>query len=68
MIALDTNLLVYVYREDSEFHTTAVEQLRPVVEGDSPWALPWPWATKSESNGTARWDASASSGRCWAAM
>lgn len=41
MIALDTNLLVYAYREDSEFHTTAVEQLRPVVEGDSPWALPW---------------------------
>jgi predicted nucleic acid-binding protein len=42
MIALDTNLLVYAYREDSEFHTTAVEQLRPVIEGDSPWALPWP--------------------------
>ena len=41
MIALDTNLLVYAYREDSEFHTTAVEQLRPVIEGDSPWALPW---------------------------
>ncbi len=41
MIALDTNLLVYAYREDSEFHITAVEQLRPVIEGDSPWALPW---------------------------
>ena len=41
MIALDTNLLVYAYREDSEFHAAAVEQLRPVVEGDSPWALPW---------------------------
>jgi predicted nucleic acid-binding protein len=41
MIALDTNLLVYAYREDSDFHATAVEQLRPVIEGDSPWALPW---------------------------
>ncbi len=42
MIALDTNLLVYAYREDSEFHALAVEHLRPVVEGVSPWALPWP--------------------------
>jgi toxin-antitoxin system PIN domain toxin len=41
MIAVDTNLLVYAYREDSEFHAVAVEQLRPVVEGDRPWALPW---------------------------
>lgn len=41
MIALDTNLLVYAYREDSEFHTAAMEQLRPVIEGGSPWALPW---------------------------
>jgi len=41
MIALDTNLLVYAYREDSEFHTIAMEQIRPVIEGDSPWALPW---------------------------
>ena len=41
MIALDTNLLVYAYREDSEFHAEAVERLRPVVEGESPWALPW---------------------------
>lgn len=42
MIALDTNLLVYAYREDSEFHALAVGQLRPVVEGDTSWALPWP--------------------------
>lgn len=41
MIALDTNLLVYSYREDSEFHAAAVEQLRPIIEGDRPWALPW---------------------------
>ncbi|MSU56624.1 MAG: PIN domain-containing protein [Pedosphaera sp.] len=42
MIALDTNLLVYAYREDSEFHSDTMEQLRPVIEGGSPWALPWP--------------------------
>jgi toxin-antitoxin system PIN domain toxin len=42
MIALDTNLLVYAYRKDSQFHADAIEQLRPVIEGDSPWALPWP--------------------------
>ena len=41
MIAIDTNLLVYAYREDSEFHSVAMEQIRPVVEGDNPWALPW---------------------------
>jgi len=41
MIALDTNLLVYAYREDSEFHSVAMAQIRPVIEGDSPWALPW---------------------------
>jgi predicted nucleic acid-binding protein len=41
MIAVDTNLLVYAYREDAEFHAAAVEQLRPVVEGENPWALPW---------------------------
>jgi len=42
MIALDTNLLVYAYREDSAFHQAAVEKLRPVVEGPASWALPWP--------------------------
>lgn len=42
MIALDTNLLIYAYREDSELHHPATEALRPVIEGNSPWALPWP--------------------------
>lgn len=42
MIAIDTNLLVYAYREDSPFHESAKESLRPVVEGAAPWALPWP--------------------------
>ena len=42
MIAIDTNLLVYAYREDSPFHEAAVASLRPVVEGADSWALPWP--------------------------
>jgi uncharacterized protein len=42
VIAIDTNLLVYAYREDSSFHEAAVENLRPAIEGSAPWALPWP--------------------------
>lgn len=42
MIALDTNLLVYAHREESEFHQVTVEKIRPVIEGSTPWALPWP--------------------------
>ena len=42
MIAIDTNLLVYAYREDSEFHKATTENLRPVIEGSVTWALPWP--------------------------
>ncbi len=42
MIAVDTNLLVYACREDSEFHSVTLERLRPVIEGSNPWALPWP--------------------------
>ena len=42
MIAVDTNLLVYAYREDSEFHQIATENLRPVIEGSATWSLPWP--------------------------
>lgn len=42
MIAIDTNLLVYAHREESEFHQAAAEAIRPVLEGTVPWALPWP--------------------------
>ena len=42
MIAIDTNLLVYAYREDSDFHQAATENLQPVIEGSAAWALPWP--------------------------
>jgi toxin-antitoxin system PIN domain toxin len=42
VIAIDTNLLVYAHRGNSPHHQAAVAVLRPVVEGASAWALPWP--------------------------
>jgi hypothetical protein len=42
MIALDTNLLVYAHKRESEFNLLITEALRPVIEGAAPWALPWP--------------------------
>jgi len=42
MIALDTNLLVYAHKRESEFNLLITEVLRPVIEGAAPWALPWP--------------------------
>ena len=42
MIAIDTNLLVYAHRADSESHDRAAECLRKLAEGRSAWALPWP--------------------------
>lgn len=42
MIAIDTNLLVYAHRPEAPQHLDTVAALRPVFEGNSPWALPWP--------------------------
>lgn len=42
MIGIDTNLLVYAHRSDSEWHGRAAECLRKLAEGKSAWALPWP--------------------------
>lgn len=42
MIAVDTNVLVYAHRKDSEWHAKAVSAVRAVAEGRAPWALPWP--------------------------
>jgi toxin-antitoxin system PIN domain toxin len=42
VIAIDTNLLVYAYREDSAFHRAAADSIRPIIEGSVSWALPWP--------------------------
>jgi uncharacterized protein len=42
MIAVDTNLLVYAHREDSEFHAAAKERLERLRRGAEAWAVPWP--------------------------
>lgn len=42
MIALDTNILVYAHREDSEWHQQAVRCVSELAEGAAAWAIPWP--------------------------
>ena len=42
MIAVDTNLLVYAHREDSEFHSAAKESVDSLRHQPAPWAIPWP--------------------------
>ena len=42
MIALDTNLLVYSHRRDSEWHAEAAAVVRTLAESGMPWAIPWP--------------------------
>jgi uncharacterized protein len=42
MIAIDTNLLIFAHRPDAFDHRRAVAALRPVIEGDNSWAIPWP--------------------------
>lgn len=42
MIAVDTNILVYAHRRDSDFHVTAAAQVKTLAEGRSAWAIPWP--------------------------
>jgi toxin-antitoxin system PIN domain toxin len=42
MIALDTNLLVYSHREDSQWHAVAYELIEELAESLTPWAIPWP--------------------------
>jgi uncharacterized protein len=42
MIAVDTNILVYAHRRDSEWHERAVRAIAELAEGPVPWAIPWP--------------------------
>ena len=42
MIGVDTNILVYAHRRDSEWHAAAVKALARLAEGDAPWAIAWP--------------------------
>lgn len=42
MIAVDTNLLVYAHRRDSEWHEKASASVRGLAEGSAPWGVAWP--------------------------
>jgi hypothetical protein len=42
VIAVDTNVLVYAHREDSEWHGPAYACLETLAEGRGAWAIPWP--------------------------
>lgn len=42
MIAVDTNLLVYAYRTESEFHDASRQLIESLARSDRRWAIPWP--------------------------
>ena len=42
MIAVDTNILVYAHREESDWHEPAERAVRGLAEGVAAWAIPWP--------------------------
>ena len=42
MIAVDTNVLIYAHREDSEFHVAARECVDALRGQRAAWAVPWP--------------------------
>ena len=44
MIAVDTNILVYAHRQDSQWHEAASRVVLSLAEGGRPWAIPWPCA------------------------
>ena len=42
MIAVDTNVLVYAHRRDSEWHAPARLAIESLAQSDTPWGIPWP--------------------------
>lgn len=42
MIAVDTNLVIYSHREDSEFHAVAKDLVDSLRHQSAAWAIPWP--------------------------
>lgn len=40
MIAVDTNVLIYAHRAETEHHAPATEALRGLAEGERPFGLP----------------------------
>jgi predicted nucleic acid-binding protein len=42
LIAVDTNVLVYAHRIESEFCQPAAAAIRRLPESPEQWAIPWP--------------------------
>ena len=42
MIAVDTNILVYAHRADSEWHEPAAARIAELAASPREWAIPWP--------------------------
>jgi hypothetical protein len=42
VIAVDTNLLVYAHRKDSDFHSEAKSLVESLRRQQESWAVPWP--------------------------
>jgi hypothetical protein len=42
VIAVDTNILVYAHRPESEFFERAKAAIRRLAENPDHWAIPWP--------------------------
>ncbi len=42
MIAVDTNILVYAHRQDSEWHQRARDVVTSLAQAQHAWAIPWP--------------------------
>jgi uncharacterized protein len=42
VIAVDTNILVYAHREESDWHSAAQSCVTALAEGVASWAIPWP--------------------------
>ena len=42
MIAVDSNILVYAHREDSQWHDAAYACIAELAEGLAPWVIAWP--------------------------
>jgi toxin-antitoxin system PIN domain toxin len=42
MTAVDTNILVYAHRADSDWHERALAAVSELAESAREWAIPWP--------------------------
>jgi len=42
VVAIDTNLLVYAHRRDSEWHSEAARAIAELAQSGVAWAIPWP--------------------------